>query len=191
MSSAFEDILMPRRAPVFSMIGFIVRMKISANPDVTYNQPEILLWAYVFSRHVQASSRKCDTNHHREAEVSMGLICVCIPTLAPLARKRGPPGPSPSILNGATVARRKYYGGSTKKSTSLDDDRLFDKLAAGHSTLVQLPVAVVTGIAGGLDAGTHGELGIEMKNSQRAQSGEDLDRSDGIVATVRMEHSYV
>lgn len=32
------------------MIGFIVRMKISASPDVTYNQPEILLWAYATYR---------------------------------------------------------------------------------------------------------------------------------------------
>ena len=182
---------MPRRAPVFSMISFIVRIKISANPDVTYNQPEILLWAYVFSRHVHASFRKYETDYYREAEVSMGLICVCIPTLAPLARKRGPSRPSHSIINGTTVVRRKYYGGSAIQSTSLDDDRLFDILAAGHSALVQPPVAVVTGIVGGLDAGTNGDWGIEMKNSQRAQSREDLDRSDRIVATVRMEHSYV
>ena len=37
--------LMPLSAPVFSMIGFVVRIKISASPDVAYNDPEILLWA--------------------------------------------------------------------------------------------------------------------------------------------------
>lgn len=31
-------------APVFSTIGFIVRLRISGNPDTTWNQPEILLW---------------------------------------------------------------------------------------------------------------------------------------------------
>lgn len=36
---------MPLSAPVFSMIGFVVRIKISASPDVAYNDPEILLWA--------------------------------------------------------------------------------------------------------------------------------------------------
>lgn len=35
----------PDSAPVFSMIGFIVRIRISASPDVTWNDPEILLWA--------------------------------------------------------------------------------------------------------------------------------------------------
>lgn len=85
------------------MIDFIVRKRISANPDVTYNQPEILLWAHVFSRRVQASFHKHDTKHHREAEVCMDLTCACIATLAPLARKRGPSRASHSILKGATA----------------------------------------------------------------------------------------
>ena len=36
---------MPHRAPVFSIIGFVVRVRISGSDDMAYNDPEILLWA--------------------------------------------------------------------------------------------------------------------------------------------------
>lgn len=39
-----EFIFTTTSAPVFSTIGFIVRLRISGNPDTTWNQPEILLW---------------------------------------------------------------------------------------------------------------------------------------------------
>lgn len=48
MALGLEYLLEPANtpsAPVFSIVGFIVRMKISANPDTSYNQPVILLWA--------------------------------------------------------------------------------------------------------------------------------------------------
>ena len=32
-------------APVFSIIGFVVRLKISSSPDVTYYYYQISLWA--------------------------------------------------------------------------------------------------------------------------------------------------
>lgn len=31
-------------APIFSTVGFVVRLERSDNPDTTWNQPEILLW---------------------------------------------------------------------------------------------------------------------------------------------------
>jgi hypothetical protein len=34
-------------APVFSMIGFLVRLRYSTNPDVTFTQPSVLLWGQV------------------------------------------------------------------------------------------------------------------------------------------------
>ena len=37
--------LMPHSAPVFSIIGFVVRIRISGSPDMAYNDPELLLWA--------------------------------------------------------------------------------------------------------------------------------------------------
>ncbi|KUJ08328.1 uncharacterized protein LY89DRAFT_567928, partial [Mollisia scopiformis] len=49
-------------APVFSLIGFLVRERISHSPDATYNQPLVLLWG--------------------TAEVSTGFICICLPPLS-------------------------------------------------------------------------------------------------------------
>ena len=54
-----------RRAPVFGLVGLVVRIRTMQNPDVTYIQPEIILWG--------------------AAEITTGLICVCIPPLAALA----------------------------------------------------------------------------------------------------------
>jgi hypothetical protein len=34
-------------APVFSTIGLVVRFRISSSPDITWNEPEILLWGWV------------------------------------------------------------------------------------------------------------------------------------------------
>ena len=39
-----QSLLTVCSAPVFSTIGFVVRLRISGNPDTTWNQPEILLW---------------------------------------------------------------------------------------------------------------------------------------------------
>ena len=47
---AFQSLWKTRKltwisAPCFSIIGFVVRIRVSANPDVTYNIPTISLWA--------------------------------------------------------------------------------------------------------------------------------------------------
>ncbi|EMR72821.1 putative integral membrane protein [Eutypa lata UCREL1] len=55
-------------APVFATIGFVVRLNNSGNPDTTWNQPEILLWA--------------------APELTSGILCVCFPELAVLFRKK-------------------------------------------------------------------------------------------------------
>lgn len=39
------QLLTVHRAPVFSIVGLVVRLKISNSPDATYNQPKIYLWA--------------------------------------------------------------------------------------------------------------------------------------------------
>ena len=52
------------RAPVFSIVGLVVRIKTMQSLDVTYDQPEIILWG--------------------AAEITTGLICVCVPPLAVL-----------------------------------------------------------------------------------------------------------
>lgn len=37
--------LTTKSAPVFSIIGWIVRLRDGPDPDISYNDPEILLWA--------------------------------------------------------------------------------------------------------------------------------------------------
>ena len=39
--------LTSQSAPIFSMLGLVVRFRVSSNPDTTYNTSVILLWAYV------------------------------------------------------------------------------------------------------------------------------------------------
>ena len=49
-------------------MGLVVRIRTRKNPDVTYTQPEIILWG--------------------AAEITTGLICVCLPPLAALVHPR-------------------------------------------------------------------------------------------------------
>ena len=56
------------------------------------------------------------------AEVSTGLICVCIPTLAALKLRRGPLRPTQSIINGQSNGV-SYL--SARRKGSLDD---FDRM---------------------------------------------------------------
>ena len=136
------------------------------------------------------------------AEVSTGLICVCIPTLAPLAHQRRPVRPSESVLNGESHSRRIHLPG-TKKSTSLDEQELWSKvdleLQQQHSSSYTVgirapPTAVVTGIEGGLKKPVVQDGGPGMYETAFENSGGDLNeptRATDILTTVRMEHSYV
>jgi hypothetical protein len=62
-------------APIFSLLGIIVRFALFNNPVATFYQPGLLLWA--------------------AAEVCTGLICLCVPPLsillhgAPRPRRHG------------------------------------------------------------------------------------------------------
>ncbi|KAH7324161.1 putative integral membrane protein [Stachybotrys elegans] len=62
-------------APIFATIGFVVRLGNSGNPDVSWKQPEILLWG--------------------AAELASGNLCVCFPELAVLFRRHIRSAPYP------------------------------------------------------------------------------------------------
>ena len=136
------------------------------------------------------------------AEVSTGLICVCIPTLAPLAYRRRPVRPSESVLNGESRSRRIHLPG-TKTSTSLDEQELWSKVdlelqqqhGSSHTVGIRAPpTAVVTGIEGGLEKPVLQDGGHRMYDTAFENRGGDLDepsRAMDILTTVRMEHSYV
>lgn len=64
-SATFKDFAnISPSAPAFSIIGLVVRFRVSGSPDLTWNQLQISLWA--------------------GAEVSTGIICVCLPELPSL-----------------------------------------------------------------------------------------------------------
>ncbi|KAI0482107.1 hypothetical protein GGR56DRAFT_170518 [Xylariaceae sp. FL0804] len=71
-------------APVFSLVGTIVREDGANSPDKSWTEPKILLWTV--------------------AELTTGVLCVSFPEMGPLLKLRrlgrGPKGPSASIVNG-------------------------------------------------------------------------------------------
>lgn len=161
-------------APVFSVVGFVVRLRTSNSPDLAYNGPLILLWA--------------------TAEISTGLICVCVPTLAPLAHRRKPARPTASIIAGASGSRRM----GNKKPDSLDEQGLWDR---GDLELQQqasypsfsgrgpLKGIVITGIQGGVrrPSAKHGA----GDSADSVDESEDAHRPGGILTTVSVEQSYI
>ncbi|MCJ1468559.1 hypothetical protein MMC07_007188 [Pseudocyphellaria aurata] len=102
--SIFPILLTPSSAPVFSIIGFVVRVRISANPDISYTQPEILLWS--------------------AAEISTGIICICLPTLGALAQHRHH-RPSSTILNGKFHSRSTRCSGPNPLTSSFNERDVF------------------------------------------------------------------
>ncbi|KAI1073421.1 hypothetical protein F5B20DRAFT_587269 [Whalleya microplaca] len=92
-------------APVFSFVGFLVRLQGSGNPDKTWAQPNIIIWAL--------------------AELATGVLCVSLPELGPLMKRRKRRGPSDSIVNGQYLhdssgnQRQNSHGFSTVISHSI------------------------------------------------------------------------
>ncbi|KAL1969446.1 hypothetical protein VTN77DRAFT_8884 [Rasamsonia byssochlamydoides] len=83
-------------APVFSTIGFVVRLKISGSPDTTWNDPEILLWG--------------------AAELTSGNLCLCFPEMILLFNRRARHRSKPSVQResilkaSAAVSRSRKIG---------------------------------------------------------------------------------
>ncbi|KAL8722748.1 MAG: hypothetical protein Q9225_000809 [Loekoesia sp. 1 TL-2023] len=134
------------------------------------------------------------------AEISTGLICVCIPELKAFARhRRRASRPSDSILNGATTSRRsKPY--DTMKHGSLDEQALWDGIKLNEAQSLAdigvfegFPAAVTTDIKGGvkLSKGMSREktLPAEGDIDNPALNTEEPARKVGIFTSVRMEQS--
>ncbi|OKL57532.1 hypothetical protein UA08_07094 [Talaromyces atroroseus] len=100
-------------APVFSTIGLVVRFKISGSPDITWNQPEILLWG--------------------AAEVTSGFLIVCFPEMSFLVNRRSrkrnyPRRPTIDISSGTggVNSRNKVRShGDELTYYELDDDVVY------------------------------------------------------------------
>ncbi|KAI0907637.1 hypothetical protein F4823DRAFT_641220 [Ustulina deusta] len=85
-------------APIFSLVGVVVRVRGSKNPDKTWVQPEIIQWGL--------------------AELTAALLCVCFPELGPLWKKRPRAGPTTSIKNGRYRLRDFTYRKRLKNDLS-------------------------------------------------------------------------
>ena len=134
------------------------------------------------------------------AEVSTGLICVCVPALAPLAhrRRQARASASTSARIDRSNSRRIYSLGKKKSaSPSLDEQDLWSRndleLQQPHNVYktagVNLPMStVVTGIEGGV------RLPSRQDGAHLGGFGEDAEESPrgrGILTTTRIEHSYL
>ena len=132
------------------------------------------------------------------AEVSTGLICVCVPALAPLAHRRRSARASASARIDKSNSRRIYSLGKKKSaSPSLDEQDLWSRndleLQQPHNVYktagVNLPMStVVTGIEGGV------RLPSRQDGAHLGEFGEDAEerpRGPGILTTTRIEHSYL
>lgn len=170
-------------APVFSTIGFVVRIRISSSPDVTYHYPEILLWA--------------------AAEITTGLMCVCTPELAALGRlRRRSRRPSASILHGATTIRRsnpyksKRRGGSDEQALWNEVHPKEQRSFTDMGKFEDVPIAVITSIEGGVKPPGR------VSRDDRCPTQADIDnatlnlaapsrkiRKDGIFKSVRIEQT--
>ncbi|MCJ1423886.1 hypothetical protein MMC29_001771 [Sticta canariensis] len=193
-------------APIFSVIGFIVRLRISANPDITYTQPEILLWSWVSLDDLLFFDID---NVISTAEISTGVVCVCLPTLGALGHRRRH-RPSTSILNGHSYLRSIRSLGPDQP-TSLNDKELLDseylevRDRDPRRSNAGSKYAVITAIRGGASTpstdaeGAHGSSGrrppetrfsptsdIEMND----QSAIAPDGGGGIMKSFRIEQSY-
>lgn len=169
------------RAPVFSIVGLVVRITTIKSLDVTYDQPEIILWG--------------------AAEITTGLICVCIPPLAALAHPRH------------NRARRTYYNfhssnsGPNKASRQPRQDTLEEDHDIFTSSAVELqhsgaapglafPPTLVTTNISTVD-GAH-ERHVEKRNFESVKlevreekKAADASRAIGVTTTIRSEQYYL
>ncbi|KAH8702470.1 hypothetical protein BGW36DRAFT_117415 [Talaromyces proteolyticus] len=91
-------------APIFSTVGFVVRIRVSDSPDTTWNQPDILLWG-------------C-------AELTSGFLVVCFPEMSFLLNRRSrkqlyPRRPTNSVLDGSSSAAAQSRSRSRKMGSHM------------------------------------------------------------------------
>lgn len=97
-------------APIFSTIGLVVRFRISGDPDITWNEPEILLWG--------------------AAEITSGFLIVCFPEMSFLinrkSRKRNYPRRPTTLENSSTGTGINSRSRSRKMGSNRDDLTYFE-----------------------------------------------------------------
>ena len=123
----------------------------------------------------------------------MGLICVCIPTVGTLARRRRLSHREHTMLDDGISCRRTSNTRNKRHSASLSKTGLFVSGAPALGRLSKLatpPPAVITNVSGGLHSGCIDGTEMEMSDEGFAESREEVNRAHAIFTSVRMEQSY-
>ncbi|KAL9609955.1 MAG: hypothetical protein Q9167_005307 [Letrouitia subvulpina] len=159
-------------APVFSIVGLVVRLRISNDPDATYNQPKIYLWAL--------------------AELTAGLICACIPILATLINRRRLAQQRQYIPDKKYSSNRAYPLRTKPNSTSLEGESLFDPttLELAEASCPTIPViAVKSGAKSGADRSSSDQTERDAEVQGSDQEGNKVV-NNRILKTVRVEQTF-
>ena len=164
------------RAPVFALVGLVVRIRTIKSLDVTYVQPEIILWG--------------------AAEITTGLICVCVPPLAALAHPRHNRRQT-KYLNVQSSGGRRHDGSRAKHLeehdlfTSSDVELQYSGAAPG---VAFPPPLVITDIFTEGDAYQRKieqckleSAGLEVSSGKAGE----VSRTIGVTTTIRSERYYL
>lgn len=158
-------------------MGLVVRIRTIRSLDVTYVQPEIILWG--------------------AAEITTGLICVCIPPLAALAH----PGHHRRQKIYVNVSEsRPAHDFRRTRSETLEEHHVFtssdvELQCSGAAPGVSFPPSLVTtDISTGPDVHDQnaekrkfGNVALEV-GSEKAGEG---SRAIGVTTTIRSEQYYL
>ncbi|KAL9122091.1 MAG: hypothetical protein Q9187_001351 [Circinaria calcarea] len=157
-------------APIFSIIGFVKRYQLTSDPDQSYNQIVLSLWA--------------------TAELATGVMIICLPTLPAILKPRLRKPPSNTVISNA-----KYRGNNphspfgfmgTAKDRAIAERDYLELRSSRQSveTGVRIPPnALVNEIKGGEEDASTGD--------QLKPARDDAVPSGGIMKMVEIEQSEV
>ena len=120
----------------------------------------------------------------------MGLMCACFPTLASLRQPHRSRRPIQNVLPGTINLRRKRYKQSGGLSVTTDRHDPNEPATLGLEQLSTPSAALVTKITSGSASESEHGLMVNPQHPVFTESGEEIDRANAIITTVRMEHSY-
>ena len=187
-SLEIDTLLIPISAPIFSIIGWVVRERYSSSLDITYHDPMILLWAYVLSCYSPLADALTQIS---AAELSTGFICVCLPTIPVLLQRRKNGQGDQSLEKNS---RSRYLRTLThKRPKTLSEQDLSvngNYLELGESSshdggIRTPPTAVTTDIEGGKPCDIHDFAPMDLELEE-----EELGQRPAIMKTVVVEQSH-
>ena len=154
-----------------------MRFTLASSPDLSYNQPVLLLWACVSQPQVHNYSLTVD---HSMAELSIGVMVTCFPTLPGIMQRRRKKA-SASIVNGSARSHRVK---PSPYDASVDGDYFELREGPRPGPRVRMPQNAITNdISGGT------EIGDSI--FERGITRDHFTMPHGILKITRIEQSNV